>query len=108
MVETVVETGGSGCGGRSRGQRFAAAATVAMSFAANSGNGGGRHWWRKQRGSPRADNNQPKSGSNSSGKRGSGDGGSHGSGDGGTNMGPTVTEGVAYVGWRSSFVLLFA
>ena len=37
---------GSGCGGRSRGERFAAAATVTIAAAANSGNGGGRQWWR--------------------------------------------------------------
>ena len=34
--------------------------------------------------------------------------GSHGSGDGGASMGPTMTEEAANVGWRSSFVLLFA
>ena len=33
---------GSGCCGRSRGQRFLAVATVAMVLAANRGNGGGQ------------------------------------------------------------------
>ena len=37
---------GSGCGGRKRGQRFAAAATVTIAVAAKSGNGGGRQRWR--------------------------------------------------------------
>ena len=37
---------GSGCGGRSRGQRFAVAATVTIVSAANSSNIGGRQWWR--------------------------------------------------------------
>ncbi len=120
MVETVAETGGSDRGGRSRGQWFAAVASVAKASAAKSGNGGGRQRWRKQRGSARAKNNQPISGSNSSKNGGGGVGcsqrrqwrrqrGSHSSGDGGANMGPTVTEGVADVGGRSSsFVLLFA
>jgi len=40
---------GSGCGGMNRGQRFAAAAKVAMALAANSGNSGGRQRWWKQR-----------------------------------------------------------
>jgi hypothetical protein len=39
----------SGCGGRSRGQRFVAAAIVAMASAANSRNCGGRQRWRKQK-----------------------------------------------------------
>jgi hypothetical protein len=38
----------SGCGGRSRGQRFAAAAIVAMASSASSRNSGGRQQWRKQ------------------------------------------------------------
>jgi len=33
---------GRGCGGRSRGQRFATAASVTIASEANSGNGGGR------------------------------------------------------------------
>ena len=37
---------GSGCGGRSRGQRFAAAATVTIASAANNSKGGGRQWWQ--------------------------------------------------------------
>ncbi len=96
-----------------------AATTVAMASAANSGtrtgNGG------LSRGSARADNNQPKSGSNGS-RNGAGDGGDGGSrsngsgngdcGNGGDNMAAvlTVAEGVADVGGGGhlSYLLLFA
>jgi len=40
---------GSGCGRRSRGQRFAVVATVVMASSANSINSGGRQQWWKQR-----------------------------------------------------------
>jgi hypothetical protein len=65
---------------------------MAVASAANSGKREGRQWWSKQRqrkALARADNNQPKSGSNGS-RNGAGDGGdggsrSSGNGDGGND-----------------------
>jgi hypothetical protein len=76
---------GSGCGGRSRGQWFLAAMTVAMVSAVNSGNGngGGRQgWWKRQRWGQTTINHKAVAIADENGDGGGGDGDSHGSGSG--------------------------
>ena len=77
---------GSGCGGRSRGQWFVAAMTVAMVSAVNSGNGNGgdgQRWWKqRQRWGQTTINHKAVAIADQNGDGGGGDGGRYGSGSG--------------------------